>query len=85
MSTHNYRKLLTNLPSLASIVNSFHSPEVQLEVYHLLIQELTEATLDSRTTPRSFRSSDVTPLEEETEPLSHDLVDGDSLQSGPEE
>jgi len=46
MSSQRYRRLLTNLPSMASVVNSFHSPEVQLSVYRTLIEAMEEALTD---------------------------------------
>ncbi len=85
MSTQNYRRLLTNLPSMASIVNSFQSPQVQLEVYHLLIKELSDGALESRPPSQRSRESDVIPVPQESEPLTHDLVDGDSIHADPDE
>jgi len=46
MSSGQYRRLLTNLPSMASVVNAFQSPDVQLAVYRTLIESLLEATAD---------------------------------------
>ncbi|MEZ6057036.1 MAG: hypothetical protein R3C01_10060 [Planctomycetaceae bacterium] len=46
MSSARYRRLLTNLPSMAAVVNSFQSADVQLAVYQTLIESLDEATSD---------------------------------------
>ncbi|MCA9028310.1 MAG: hypothetical protein KDA86_24070 [Planctomycetaceae bacterium] len=83
MSSHKYRKLLTNLPSMAAVVNSFQSPEVQLEVYRLLVSELEEATSESSPTPSLAMSGVTNSLsggQSEGE-LAHQLVDGESIHS----
>ena len=63
MSSAQYRRLLTNLPSMAVVVNSFQSSEVQLAVYRTLMDSLLEATSDELPPPRSAkprpRSSDT--------------------------
>lgn len=53
MSSQRYKRLLTNLPSMAAVVNAFHSPEVQLSVYRSLIDALEDALAegDSRESP----------------------------------
>lgn len=81
MSSQKYRRLLVNLPSMASVVNSFQSPEVQLEVYRLLVAELEEATAalgtanGSNGKPRGKKNGDS-----QVE-LAHALVDGDSIHA----
>lgn len=83
MSSLRYRKLLTNLPSMAAVVNSFQSPEVQLEVYRLLVNELEEATTDAcagallSDSPSKGSSLDSSA----TAGLAHQLIDGESIHS----
>lgn len=82
MSTHKYRKLLTNLPSMAAVVNSFQSPEVQLEVYKLLVEQLEEATGESSSSTSAVANG--TPSLQAAavgSGLAHELVDGDSIHS----
>lgn len=55
MSSAQYRRLLTNLPSMAVVVNSFQSSEVQLAVYRTLMESLMEATADDSAAPRSAK------------------------------
>lgn len=43
MSSLRYRRLITNLPSMATVVNSFQTPEVQREVFHLLVDAMEDA------------------------------------------
>ncbi len=83
MSSHKYRKLLTNLPSMAAVVNSFQSPEVQLEVYKLLVNELGDAVNEPAAasgSSASVRSNASAEGVADTE-LAHQLVDGDSIHS----
>ncbi|RLS58652.1 MAG: hypothetical protein DWH91_01895 [Planctomycetota bacterium] len=77
MSSANYRRLLTNLPSMAAVVNSFQSEEVQLAVYRVLVDSLLEATADepSASAIRSSRSRSR-PNE-----IEHELVEGDNIHS----
>ena len=55
MSSAQYRRLLTNLPSMAVVVNSFQATEVQLAVYRTLMDSLLEATSDEPPAPRSAK------------------------------
>ena len=55
MSSAQDRRLLTNLPSMAVVVNSFQSTEVQLAVYRTLMDSLLEATSDDLPAPRPAR------------------------------
>ena len=77
MSSARYKRLLTNLPSMAAIVNSFESQEVQLSVFNTLMDALEESggltSTDSRTVRRP---SSATPGEVE-----HELLEGDSIHS----
>ncbi len=83
MSSHKYRKLLTNLPSMAAVVNSFQSPEVQLEVYKLLVDQLEEATAEGSAPLSNSASAGTNPPAVETTggELAHQLVDGESIHS----
>jgi hypothetical protein len=73
MSSGQYRRLLTNLPSMASVVNAFQSPDVQLAVYRTLIESLLEATADE-----SSSSSRVSKGKSRSE---MDVVEGDNIHS----
>lgn len=73
MSSGQYRRLLTNLPSMASVVNAFQSPDVQLAVYRTLIESLLEATADD-----SSSSSRVSKGKSRSE---MDVVEGDNIHS----
>ena len=73
MSSARYKRLLTNLPSMAAIVNAFQSPEVQVQVYSSLIYALDEAERPSSDTRSSRRNG--------TAEVEHDLVEGDSIHS----
>lgn len=80
MSSQKYRKLLTNLPSMAAVVNSFQSPDVQLEVYRLLVAELEEATEEPGGSTSASRSPQrVSRGDDSQSELAHALVDGDSI------
>lgn len=78
MSTARYKRLLTNLPSMAAIVNSFESSEVQLAVFETLMDALEESgglgATDPRVSRRPAEGLGATEVE-------HDLVEGDSIHS----
>lgn len=74
MSSGQYRRLLTNLPSMAAVVNSFQSPDVQLAVYRTLIDSLLDATADESSS--STRMSRGRSRSGEME-----LVEGDNIHS----
>ncbi len=73
MSSARYKRLLTNLPSMAAIVNAFQSTEVQVQVYSSLIDALDEADRPNGE-QRSSRRNGAAEVE-------HDLVEGDSIHS----
>lgn len=91
MSALRYRTLLTNLPNMASVVNSFNSPVIQQAVYEALIAALngkmdadgvptpvsTSQSSIQDSVPASSRSSALT-FEQE---LAHDLVEGESIHA----
>ncbi|QDU36792.1 hypothetical protein Mal4_10900 [Maioricimonas rarisocia] len=83
MASARYRKLLTNLPSMAAVVNSFESADVQLAVYQELIQALDEvipAAGDSAVPLNGAAPTSSTSTPDDGE-VTHDLVEGDSIHS----
>jgi hypothetical protein len=85
MSPQRYRALLSYLPGMAVVVNSFQSPEVQRHVYDELIEALN-AKLDTegagpegRGTPRKAGTNGKT-ISEDSE-IAHDLVEGASIHA----
>ena len=76
MSSGQYRRLLTNLPSMAAVVNSFTSPDVQLAVYRTLIDSLLDATADEGASPSSTRMP-----KGRSRPGEMELVEGDNIHS----
>lgn len=74
-SNSGYRKLLSNLPSMASVVNSFESSEVQLEVYKTLIQALGASEGLSVTEQAKAGNVDANGV------VAHDIVDGGNIHS----
>ncbi len=83
MSNARYKKLLTNLPSMAAVVNAFESEEVQREVFEVLIDALDEATSeelgDDRMRPRVKRRSAVSDIGSRNGGA--DFIEGDSIHS----
>lgn len=80
MSSTSYKKLLTNLPSMAAIVNSFQSEQVQIRVYETLIQALEERRSDSGEEQSSTLKKSSSVLLTNGD-VSHELVEGDSIHS----
>jgi hypothetical protein len=88
MSSQRYKRLITNLPAMASAVNAFQSAEVQLSVYRKLVEAFDDAWDDdagSSGTPRNGRSSTVNGshggLTRSRESGLADLVEGDSIHA----
>lgn len=81
MSSQRYRRLLTNLPSMATVVNSFQSPEVQREIYLLLIDALDEAVTDGDTATLTSRRPSSGSRKGRSEEALADLAEGDSIHS----
>ena len=81
MSSHRYRKLLVNLPSMATVVNSFSSPDVQRDVYRLLVDALDDAVSDGTSTRDSGSSSARSGTNGRSEEALADLVEGDSIHT----
>ena len=77
MSTTRYRRLMANLPSMAAIVNSFQSPDVQMQVYSQLIESLEGMDEpDPRSPIRATRKPGLS-----NGPLGYDLIEGDSIHA----
>lgn len=91
MSSSRWRVLTAYLPGIASVVNSFHSPDVQMAVYQSLIKALDEKTdaEDAQAMTKAKASSargksaverDVVTSSHDSE-LAYDLVDGESIHA----
>ncbi len=91
MSSSRWRVLTAYLPGIASVVNSFQSPEVQLAVYQSLIKALDEKTeaedaqaiaksRASASRGRPAQARDVTIGAPESD-LAYDIVDGESIHA----
>ena len=78
MSSTRYKRLLTNLPSMAAIVNSFQSSDVQLEVFKTLMDALEGSGGLPSSEARLAQKSSTILTEGEVQ---HDLVEGDSIHS----
>lgn len=91
MSSSRWRVLTAYLPGIASVVNSFQSPEVQLAVYQSLIEALDEKTeaeeaqAASKARASSSRSKPMLEREVVTSSqdsdLAYDIVDGESIHT----
>ena len=90
MSTSRWRVLTAYLPGIASVVNSFQSPEVQLAVYQSLMRALDEKTEaeDALAAAKSKLSSsrgksnmyrDVVSAQDGE--LAYDIVEGESIHA----
>ena len=81
MSSQRYRRLLVNLPSMATVVNSFSSPDVQKDVYRLLVDALDEAVAEGES-PREERSSSRRAARNgRPDEALAELVEGDSIHA----
>lgn len=85
MSNARYKKLLTNLPSMAAVVNAFESEEVQREVFDVLIDALDEATSEelgeARMRPRVKPRDTANGKGNGARHGGADLIEGDSIHS----
>ena len=87
MSSTNYKQLISYMPTMAAVVNSFQSPEVQLMAFQRLIGAL-ESALNIKPTSEPGKSSRTSlpgtgrngSSSAEIE-ITHDLVEGDSIHS----
>lgn len=80
MSSLRYRRLITNLPSMATVVNSFQTPEVQREVFRLLVDAMEDAVAEDEE-PRETRSSRRSTRNGKPQEALADLVAGDSIHA----
>ncbi len=84
MNAMRLRTLMTNLPGMAAVVNSFNSPQVQLAVFEALMQAMNEKMelegLGGAPAPVPSRAAIAPPRGLDQE-LTHDLIDGDSIHS----
>ncbi len=87
MSTQHYRRLLSNLPSMAAVVNSFESPEVQCAVFEKLIHALEDVTGEEIPRSKSSSGTNLTgnhqaqqERKSDSEALA-DVIEGDSIHS----
>ena len=91
MSSSRWRVLTAYLPGIASVVNSFQSPEVQLAVYQSLMTALDEKTdaedaqsaAKARSTAgrgRSTTGREGAGSSQDSE-LAFDIVDGESIHA----
>ena len=90
MSSSRWRVLTAYLPGIASVVNSFQSPEVQLAVYQSLIQALDEKTAaeDAQaaarakaTTGRGKQIAEREAVNSQDSELAYDIVEGESIHA----
>lgn len=87
MNSMRYKVLLSYLPGMASVVNSFQSEQVQLAVFDRLISALEEKTdyVETSSTGKSSRSSSSrsssASLDVSSAELEHELVEGESIHA----
>ena len=90
MSASRWRVLTAYLPGMASVVNSFQSPEVQLSVYQSLMKALEEKTEaeDAQAAARARTASRGKPVADRESASSghdselvYDIVEGESIHA----
>lgn len=79
MSVARCKLLMSYLPGIAAVVNSFQSPEVQLSVFQALIRELEDADDDVRARRHREKARDA--LANSDTELAHDIVEGESIHA----
>ena len=89
MSSLRYKTLLSYLPGMASVVNTFESPQVQNAVYEKLMEAL-EGKLQSEGIGPSIGSPTARELKRYTPTavaaageIAHELAEGDSIHGDP--
>jgi len=87
MSTSHYKRLLTVMPSMAAVVNSFQSEEVQQSAFRALMQALDEYDGEKSGRSETIASSrrparENSPREDD---LAHDIAEGDNIHDFAEE
>ncbi len=85
MSPLRYKTLLTYLPGMASVVNAFDSPQVQSNVYDVLMEAL-DTKLETEGLGRGLAALDHRPplthvVSVSNGELAHDLVEGESIHA----
>jgi hypothetical protein len=89
MSSTHYKQLISYMPSMAAVVNSFQSPEVQLVAFQRLIGALDDAlNIKPNSEPPKLSRSASTPSSRNGHgsgdsdiEITHDLVEGESIHS----
>lgn len=85
MNSLRYKTLLSYLPGMASVVNTFESPDVQKSVYETLMKalesKLQQEGLGAEPTPSSSRSAraSASAIAATSGEVAHELVEGDSI------
>jgi hypothetical protein len=81
MNANRYKTLLSYLPGMAAVVNSFQSQDVQMEVYHALIGALDEKEVSEGKAALSSRMRINGRSLTLNDDVAHDLVDGASIHA----
>ncbi len=89
MNASRWRILTAYLPGIASVVNSFQSPEVQLAVYQSLIKALDDKTeaeeaqiaAASKSKSRGRASGRDSGIPGQDSELVYDIVEGESIHA----
>lgn len=82
MNPQRYKTLLTVLPGMASVVNSFSSPQVQMAVYGMLMEALdSKLAAEGLGRAMSLDKPLPMPLVAPNGDITHDLIEGDSIHS----
>ena len=88
MSASRWRVLTAYLPGIASVVNSFQSPEVQLAVFQSLMQALDEKTEAEeaqlaavKSKSRASKSVSRDASSDGDSELAYDIVEGESIHA----
>ncbi len=77
MSSARYKTLLSYLPGMASVVNSFQSEQVQIAVFDRLMSALEERAEFNETSA----SEKPKPAAKSSEEVAHDLIEGESIHT----
>ncbi len=80
MNSSRYKTLLSYLPGMAAIVNSFQSEQVQLAVFDRLIEALDEKTEVPENAP-SAKGKSKGSADALADELEHDIVEGESIHA----
>lgn len=81
MSPQRYRALLSYLPGMAVVVNSFQSPDVQRQVYNDLMKAL-DVKLDQEGNGTDSRGASKSPSPNGAHgEVAHDLIEGGSIHA----